>query len=104
MKITGDSGDKFFKDGMQADQKLLDPKWDDKFTKDIHGVFLLTGDSDATVGQGLKQVQDLFLVGQSTAIIKEVLKINGKVREGANKGFEQSVSCLHRPASRLLIA
>ncbi|RDB22012.1 Peroxidase 2 [Hypsizygus marmoreus] len=64
------------------------PDWDPAFLKDIHGVFLISGDSHGTVNKRLDQVKNIFFVGSSKASIKEVTTIVGDVRPGKLSAHE----------------
>jgi hypothetical protein len=60
--------------------------WDDSFLQDIHGVIIITVDSDETAKEKKKEVDKVF---QSSSI-KEIISIYGNRREGHLKD-EQSV-------------
>lgn len=60
------------------------PQWDPAFLGDIHGVILVTGECQVTVNDLLNQTVNIF---QST--VKEVIRLEGKVRPGDEKGHEQ---------------
>lgn len=105
MGITDNIGDDAFDAGMLAgaqnlgdrgiitSQNKFSPSWDPAFKQEIHGVILFTGDSHETIHANLKQVKKIFLVGQSDAIIYQILSLTGDVRPGSEKGHEQFVSC-----------
>ena len=67
----------------------FNPKWDLAFKEDIHGMFLVSGDSHETVLKQLSRVEQIFLVGTPEATIHEVTRLVGDVRKGETKGHEQ---------------
>lgn len=101
--ITDNIGDDSFKAGQLAKAESLndrgtkasngnfDPSWEPAFKKVLHGVILITGDSQPTVQEVLSQIKKLFFIGQANATVREILSLTGDVRSGANKGHEQFV-------------
>lgn len=74
---------------------------DDKFTPNwlpaflqgnIHGVILISGDSDITIAATRLTIERIFSVGAHNATLHEVTTLTGTVRPGAEKGHEQYVS------------
>lgn len=112
--ITDDIGDNSFKAGQLASAEALhdrgtktsngkfDPTWEPAFKKGLHGVILITGDSQQTVQGVLSQIKKLFLVGQANATIRESLSLTGDVRPGVEKGHEQFVAYFCSLAKRNL--
>lgn len=95
MKIMDITKDTAFEKGMREDAKDLDdPPWDPQFPTEIHGVFLITGESRATAEESLDKVKKIFSVRKPDAIVYEVLKIDGDVRPKPERGFEQFVAHL----------
>ena len=102
--ITEDIGDDKFKAGQLASAENLndrgtkssngkfDPTWEPAFKTVLHGVILITGNSQQTVQEVLSQIKKIFLVGQANATIRESLSLTGDVRPGAEKGHEQFVA------------
>jgi hypothetical protein len=77
---------------MQADVDNLGDdlsKWDVRFTKDIHGVILVAGNSHPKIDETLAKVKAIFKVGGETATIEEVITLAGHTRPGDNSGHEQ---------------
>lgn len=64
-----------------------DPDWDNSFLGDIHGVILITGDCDETVGEKKEDVLQIF----HSSSIKEIKSILGDGREDPFSAHEQSV-------------
>ena len=104
MGVKDDIGDKTFKAGMLADaenlgdkgnntSKPFNPDWNPAFKNDIHGVFLITGDSHETTAEKLAEIKKIFWVENHCASIHQVFKIVGDVRPGKEKGHEQFVFC-----------
>ncbi|KAI0636146.1 peroxidase TAP [Trametes polyzona] len=97
--ITDDLGDSAFKAGQLADaQDLGDqgqtvngkfvPNWIPAFKGVIHGVILISGDSDLTIAATRLVVEGIFNFGLHNALLHEVITITGTVRPGAEKGHE----------------
>lgn len=92
--ITESTGDPDFEAGQLAHAKNLgdqgtdadgkfDPKWLPAFKHDIDGIFLFTGDSKPSACNAAHKVE--HLLGKSIA---QVLKVEGNVRPGKEKGHE----------------
>ena len=64
------------------------PNWIDEFKKQIHGVILIAGESDATVKEVQASVLDTFNVGDNVTL-HEVITLEGSVRPGDQCGHEQ---------------
>jgi hypothetical protein len=64
-------------------------KWDARFKQDIHGLILVTGDTQERNDEVLVRVKKIFHVGEETASIQEVIQVAGKVRPGNEDGHEQ---------------
>jgi hypothetical protein len=93
--ILDKTNDTAFENGMRNDaQSLGDPAWDPRFPQEIHGVFLVTGETRASADQTLDRIKDTFLAGLPNAVISEVLTIIGDVRKQPVRGFEQFVACM----------
>jgi hypothetical protein len=91
-KDTNDRiGDAPFEAGMSQDTKLNDDKtlWDPAFKQEIHGLVVLTGDSQATIEEKLAEVKEILRTS-----IHEIKRIDGNVRPGDQDGHEQFVSSL----------
>lgn len=100
--LPGDIKDKAFKEGMLQGAELLgdplkpDPlkpntqilDWDQNFKQEIHGLIMVTGDSQKTVDNKLKAIRSTL----TPATFKEVHLLEGNVRPGDQKGHEQSVA------------
>ena len=106
MGINDEIGDSAFDAGMLAGAKNLGdqgttsasgtftPNWDPAFLQDIHGVLLIAGDCHDTVAATVAGIEKIFLVGTPDASIREVNRLVGDVRPGAEKGHEQCVSSI----------
>lgn len=68
-------------------------KWLLEFQREIHGLIVIAGDSQATVGQKLVEVKKIF-GGKQNSTIQAVKRIDGNVRPGMEAGHEQFVSSL----------
>ena len=65
------------------------PNWDDSFLRDIHGVIIITAESDETTREKKKEFNKIF---SSTESMKEIISIYGNRRLGeGNLSKEQSV-------------
>jgi hypothetical protein len=87
-------GDTVFSHGMFADANHLGDQvsnWAPAFKNDIDGLIMVTGDCHSTVQERLAEVKKIFLVGQTNAIIHQVLSVVGDVRPGHEAGHEQFV-------------
>jgi hypothetical protein len=87
-------GDPVFSLGMFADANNLGDQvsnWAPAFKNDIDGLIMVTGDCHWTVKERLAEVKEIFLVGQTNAIIHQVLCVVGDVRPGREAGHEQFV-------------
>ena len=103
LDITDEIGDSAFDGGQFADASDLGdqgttdssgkftPNWIPAFKSPIHGVILISGDSQVTVDLTWATIQTIFAVGSPLATIHEVLTLVGNVRPGAEKGHEQWV-------------
>jgi Dyp-type peroxidase family len=90
--VTDDLKDNVFKVGQIKDAKNIgdpgygepfDPDWSPTFKQEIHGVFLVAGDSQDTLNTHLELVKRSF--GNSIHIIDTV---EGHVRPGKQRGYE----------------
>lgn len=106
-KDLGSPNDKDFQDGMKAHAVgtvaspsvigdpikpgTSEPDWEQPFTKPdiLHGVILVTGNDDNHVRQKLDTIKKILKFGTSTALVKELQTISGKVRPDPFKGHEQ---------------
>lgn len=101
--ITDNTGDTAFEAGqLNGAQALGDPgapdasgkfvpNWIPAFKNTIHGVLIISGDSELTVAASHALVAGIFNIGALHATLHEVLTLKGNVRPGAEKGHEQSV-------------
>ena len=71
---------------MLNDKSLNDQlaTWFPEFREDIHGLIVVTGDSQATIDEKLNEIQKIL---QGT--IQEVKRADGHVRPGKEDGHEQ---------------
>jgi hypothetical protein len=106
-KDIGVPSDKHFTDGMKAHAVgdtanresigdpvkpgTKEPDWEQPFSQPelLHGVVLVTGNDDAQVKQKLDGIKKTLQFGTSSAFIKELKTIYGKVRPAPFKGHEQ---------------
>jgi len=97
--LTDDLGDAAFKEGQLADaQNLGDkgtttggtftPDWIPAFKNPVHGVIIIAGDCQATIDERLAEVTTTLHVAPKNGNCHEVLRVNGAVRPGAEKGHE----------------
>jgi len=97
--ITDDLGDSAFRGGQLADaQNLGDqgsttggaftPNWIPAFKNVIHGIIIIAGDSQATIDERVTEVISILQLAPTNGTCHEVLRINGAVRPGAEKGHE----------------
>ena len=74
-----------------------EPDWGQPFSQPdfLHGVVLATGNDDAQVKQKLDSIKKTFQFGTSSAFVKELKTISGKVRRRRSKGTssEQYLRC-----------
>ncbi|RYC54895.1 hypothetical protein CHU98_g11314 [Xylaria longipes] len=95
--IEDDLGDAVFKNGMFADIKNLRDdlkEWAENFKKDIHGVILVTANSEDDLGEALHNIKRKFSVGHTLATIEEVTHLSGDTRLAGREhfGFKDGVS------------
>jgi len=64
------------------------PDWEQPFKKEIHGVFLLAGDSHATIDKKLHDIKNIFGVGGPKPSIKEITTVRGDTRPGDQSAHE----------------
>ncbi|KAF4612368.1 hypothetical protein D9613_003959 [Agrocybe pediades] len=64
------------------------PDWEEPFKKDIHGVFLVAGDSHDTVNKKIGEIKQIFGVGGHTPSLTEVTTIVGDARPGDQSAHE----------------
>ncbi|KAI1825969.1 Dyp-type peroxidase [Xylaria intraflava] len=89
--ITDDIGDEIFKNGMFADAESLGDEvkdWDANFKKEIHGVIIITANSEIVLEATLIKIKSIFRVGLWDATIEEVTCLAGHTRPGNEKGHE----------------
>ncbi|KAI0364308.1 Dyp-type peroxidase [Pilatotrama ljubarskyi] len=97
--ITDDIGDTAFKNGQFNDAPTLGdqgtnvngkfvPDWIPAFKSTIHGVILISGDSDVTITATRLAIEAIFNFGAHNAALHEVITLKGTVRPGAEKGHE----------------
>lgn len=103
MGITDDIGDDAFNKGMLADAPTLgdqgttlpsgefDPDWIPAFKQDIHGLILISGESQVSVDRRRLEIERIFRVRTHSPTIHKVIRIIGDVRPGELKGHEQCV-------------
>ncbi|KAF9002157.1 peroxidase TAP [Cyathus striatus] len=60
----------------------FDPDWDPAFKNEIHGVFIIAGDSHGTVEKKVGEIEKVFGVGAPSPSIKEVARVRGDSRPG----------------------
>ena len=93
-------GDSAFLAGQRADaENLLDkgtgtgpfyvPDWEEPFKSEIHGVFLLAGDSPPTIDDKLQEIKNIFGVGGPKPSVKEITSVRGDTRPGDQSAHEQ---------------
>lgn len=98
--ITDDIGDKAFEAGQLADAANLGdpgstvdgkfvPDWIPAFKNTIHGVIIISGESDLTVAATHAVVSGIFNIGAHNATLHETLTIRGVVRPDLESGHEQ---------------
>lgn len=98
--IIDDIGDDAFKKGMLADATTLgdqgttlpsgefDPDWIPAFKQDIHGLILISGESQVSVDRRKLEIERIFRVRTHSPTIHKVIRIIGDVRPGELKGHE----------------
>ncbi|KAI0353796.1 Dyp-type peroxidase [Trametes cingulata] len=97
--ITDDIGDSAFTGGQLKDAPTLGdqgttvngtfvPDWIPAFKSTIHGVILISGDSDVTIAATRLAIEAIFNFGAHNATLHEVITLQGTVRPGAEKGHE----------------
>ena len=80
-----------------ADPKKSDgitPNWDESFLRNIHGVILITGESDETIRKKKDEIEQIFNSNISKSI-NEIISIFGSRLEGDLSAHEQSVFVCH---------
>lgn len=65
------------------------PDWEQPFKDEIHGVFLLAGDSLDTVDKKLQEIKNIFGVGGPRPSVKEITSVRGDLRPGDQSTNEQ---------------
>jgi len=65
------------------------PDWEQPFKAEIHGVFLLAGDSRSTVDKKLQEIKNIFGVGGPKSSLKEITSVRGDTRPGDQSAHEQ---------------
>ncbi|KAI0636148.1 peroxidase TAP [Trametes polyzona] len=97
--ITDDLGDPAFKNGQLKDAKNLgdpgkdvngtfDPDWLPEFKKSIHGVIIMSGNSDSTLADTRQKVDSVFNAKGPNPPLLEVTTITGNVRPNEQSGHE----------------
>lgn len=101
MGITDNTGDAAFEAGQLAGAGDLgdpgtvdatgkfDPNWIPDFKQPIHGVILISGDSELTVAAAHANVLGIFNLLALPLTLHELFTLTGNVRPGAAKGQEQ---------------
>ncbi|TCD63946.1 hypothetical protein EIP91_004756 [Steccherinum ochraceum] len=97
--ITDDIGDSLFKDGQLAhasdlgdkgatfDNKAPPTDWVQAFRDPVHGFMIVAGDCQATLDERLAEAMQILQMS-STGTCHEVLRLQGAVRPGDQKGHE----------------
>lgn len=67
--------------------------WDHNFKKEIHGVIMVTANSEHVLERTFHDIKKIFRVGHRDATIAEVAFLAGHTRPGSESGHEQSVLC-----------
>lgn len=67
----------------------FEPNWEPEFKKQIHGVFLVAGDSRASVNRKISDVEAIFGVKTNNASINLIIRVTGDVRPGKVSAHEQ---------------
>ena len=65
------------------------PDWIPAFKNPVHGVIIISGNSELTVAASHATVAGIFNIGTLRATLHEVLTLKGNVRPGDQKGHEQ---------------
>ncbi|KAL9118951.1 MAG: hypothetical protein Q9187_004496, partial [Circinaria calcarea] len=98
--INDEIGDSAFDKGMLADSMHLgdqgttspsgafDPDWIPAFKQEIHGLILISGDSQVSVDRRKGEIERIFRVRTHSPTIHKVIRIIGDVRPGELKGHE----------------
>ncbi|KAF5319216.1 hypothetical protein D9619_008724 [Psilocybe cf. subviscida] len=86
--VVGQKKDAITNLGDPANKDGTLPDWDPAFLKDIHGVFLISGDSILTLEKKKLEIALIFGVGTPQTSIKEIITIRGDVRPGDESGHE----------------
>ena len=98
--ITDEIGDSAFNAGQLADSQFLGdqgvtdpsgftPNWLPAFKSPIHGVIMISGESQDTVDRTQAKIQEIFGIGGPHATIHEVLTLVGNVRPKELEKHEQ---------------
>ncbi|KAI0759576.1 peroxidase TAP [Trametes elegans] len=97
--ISDDLGDSAFTGGQLKDASDLGdsgstvngtfvPNWLPAFKGTIHGLILISGDSELTIAKTRLVIEGIFNFGAHNATLHEVTTLKGTVRPGAEKGHE----------------
>jgi len=65
------------------------PDWEQPFKEEIHGVFLLAGDSPPTIDKKLQEIKNIFGVGGPKPSVKEITSVRGDTRPKEQSAHEQ---------------
>lgn len=99
MGITDDIGDSVFKAGQLVDAKDLgdtySPDWIPSFQRQIHGVVIVAGDSQESVDKLLREATSILQLSPLHSTCHEIVRLQGTVRPGNQKGREQYVIQTH---------
>ncbi|CAA7264490.1 unnamed protein product [Cyclocybe aegerita] len=63
------------------------PDWEEPFKQEIHGVFIIAGESHPTVDKKIQHIEQIFGLGNASSI-KKLIAIRGDVRPGALSAHE----------------
>ena len=87
-----------FLDGQRADAlTLFDPTtdgildWEEPFKQEIHGVFVVAGESHFSVDKKIHEIEAIFGVGGPSPSLQKVTSVVGDARPGDLSAHEQYV-------------
>ena len=100
--MTESLDDAAFAKGQKADSKDLgdprdpsrsaEPNWIPEFKQQIDFVVLITGDSTERITERIRGVETVFGINTDHGSVRQIIALEGNLRPGPKKGFEQSVN------------
>jgi len=75
----------------RVDGGVFTPDWEEPFKQEIHGVFVIAGESHFSVDKKIHEIEAIFGVGGPSPSFQKVTSVVGDARPGDLSAHEQYV-------------